>query len=387
MSRVLVHLATFLQGGAGRAVTELALAQQRAGAHVIVAASRTPAPGYEHYPEYLDRLGRAGVRLVLADSTFTRDTALNAVALQAVRQAIAARTPSLIHAHAGVPARLGLTLASGLHDHVPVIQTVHGWSRHRTPAQLAEDVSTLGDVAAVVFPSDAARRDVERDGARPKAAHVVPYGLAPAPPIPALPAMLTPALERQARGARLLVTIGSLTAQKHQRALIDALPQVRQRHDVVAILVGEGPELEPLRARAEELGVAPHVVFTDYLPEAASVLRIADLLVQPSTTETFGLAVVEAFRADVPVVANDIPALRELVAGYGAGWLFDAETPGSLAEVLDESLSAPPGTRAGLVALGRRAFEAHFTLHRMMAGYEGVYAAVERGQTWVVGSG
>ena len=52
----ILHLTTFLQGGAGRIIVELAREQQRQGHEVMVVASRRGAPGYGNYQEYLQTL-------------------------------------------------------------------------------------------------------------------------------------------------------------------------------------------------------------------------------------------------------------------------------------------------------------------------------------------
>ena len=69
----ILHVTTYLQGGAGRAITDLALAQHARGDAVMVVATRDAAgPGYGNYEEYVGRLDASGVPLRLVDSTFTR---------------------------------------------------------------------------------------------------------------------------------------------------------------------------------------------------------------------------------------------------------------------------------------------------------------------------
>ena len=80
----IVHITTFLQGGAGRTVTDLACAQRARGHRVVVAASATAEPGFESYSEYLATLAAAGIEVVLADSSFKRDLALNDAMASAV---------------------------------------------------------------------------------------------------------------------------------------------------------------------------------------------------------------------------------------------------------------------------------------------------------------
>lgn len=377
-ARVIVHLTTFLQGGAGRAVTLLACAQRRAGHDVVVVTSHTPAPGYENYPEYLDTIAAAGVRLIQVDSLFKRDDALNRAALDQTRAALQGQRPQLVHAHAAVPARIGLGLASG---GCQVVQTMHGWSRHKTPDQVAQDLDIMRQVDLVVFPSAAAAEELRAAGGSFRATAIVPCGIPAEASGAALPAGLDHLQRRRAQGTRVLVTIGSLTRQKNHAAVIDALPLLVERHDVMALLVGEGPEMSQLRARTVDLGVSDRVHFAGYVAEASSVLAIADVLVQPSLTESFGIAVAEAFRAGVPVVANNIPALAELLAGGACGWMFDAFDADDLVRTLDRGLRAPQAEVADMTARARRRFEDLFTERRMVDGYAQAYeqAHVARG--------
>jgi glycosyltransferase involved in cell wall biosynthesis/2-polyprenyl-3-methyl-5-hydroxy-6-metoxy-1,4-benzoquinol methylase len=94
-----LHITTFLQGGAGRAITTLAIAQRRAGHQVWVVADAGGAPGYGTYPEYLEALAQARVPCVMVSSTFTRDLRLN---LQAARQ-VRSVLHSLPGRHVAVP--------------------------------------------------------------------------------------------------------------------------------------------------------------------------------------------------------------------------------------------------------------------------------------------
>lgn len=366
-ARLIVHLAPFLQGGAGRAVTTLALAQRQGGDEVIVATSLTAEPGFENYPEYLKALSAAGVELILVDSLFKREPSLNEAARVAIEAAIGVRRPMAIHAHAAIPARIGMSLGA------PVIQTMHGWSRNKSAAHVAEDLSIMRDVDVIVFPSRASHDQLLAIGGHFRATTLIPYGIGEDMPTLTMPPSLSDLPDLRANGTKVLLTIGSLTVQKNHSILIEALPDIVRRHDCIAVLVGEGPQISVLRDRANALGVAGRVRFSGYVSDASSMLSIADLFVQPSLAESFGMAVVEAYRAGVPVVASHIPALMELVADTNCGWTFDAESPMALASAVDAALSAPQHDRDVMTSRARSLFREHFTNDRMIAGYEAAY--------------
>lgn len=364
----IVHITTFLQGGAGRVVTDLACAQRAAGHRVLVAVSATAEPGYESYPEYLTRLETAGVELVIVDSSFKRDAALNASFARTVRVRLDNDAPVIVHAHAAVPAHIARTVANA-----PVVQTMHGWSAKKRPEHVAQDLAILADVDAVVFPSAAARTSIEAIGARFRWSTVVPCGIPATRPRSSVPAPLAWLEQRRACGVRVLMTLGSLTAQKNHRVVVEALPSILRTHEAELVLIGEGPEAASLRERARALDVADHVHCIGYLPDAAAALAAADVFIQPSLTETFGLAVVEAFRARVPVVASDIPALAEIVSPGWTGWRFDPRSPERLSQAVAEALAASDPARSAMLDRAERMFLERFTIEAMVSGYEAVY--------------
>src|SRR4051812_22905351 len=99
----ILHISTFLQGGAGRAITDLALAQHALGHEVSVAVDARGELGYDNYPEYLGRLELAGLQVHRLDSTFKRDLTKNLAAVQDLLSSGAVENLDLVHAHAAIP--------------------------------------------------------------------------------------------------------------------------------------------------------------------------------------------------------------------------------------------------------------------------------------------
>lgn len=156
------------------------------------------------------------------------------------------------------------------------------------------------------------------------------------------------------QAAVLLGCVARLHPLKQLDALIRILPRRAQWH---AAFAGQGADEARLRALATSLGVADRVHFLGELPpERIGVFLAAlDVFVFPSLAETFGLAAVEAAQAGVPVVANRLPVLEEVLAvDHQPCALFaDAANPEELgqavARVLDDGALA-----ATLTARGRR---------------------------------
>jgi glycosyltransferase involved in cell wall biosynthesis len=158
-----------------------------------------------------------------------------------------------------------------------------------------------------------------------------------------------------AAGARLahvdaridVLHVGSTIPRKRIDVLIEILAGLRRTIDSVR-LVRVGGGLAPAqRALASRLNVADSILELPYLerPALAALYRRASLVLLPSEREGFGLPVIEAMACGTPVVASDIPALRE-VGGAAATYCPPGRAPDwieKIAELLNERSAAPAG--------------------------------------------
>jgi len=138
-----------------------------------------------------------------------------------------------------------------------------------------------------------------------------------------------------------LLCVARIDRQKNQMALVEALV----RHPDIALrLVGPVTQpdyLEELKARAASLGVSDRVAFVGALapgsPELLSEYARAGAFILASRHEPFGIVVLEAWAAGLPVVASDVGGLGRLCAAHpGAAIMFSHEDSGSLDRALDE---------------------------------------------------
>jgi glycosyltransferase involved in cell wall biosynthesis len=163
----------------------------------------------------------------------------------------------------------------------------------------------------------------------------------------------------------LLGCAARLNPLKQLDLAIRLLPVDKNQHFAVA---GQGTDIERLEAIAVELGVRERVHFLGEIDSRMMgvFLSSLDCFVFPSATESFGLAPVEAAQAGVPVVANDLQVLREVLAvdGEPCALFVDAHEAAAFAaavrRVLDDSK-----LREALTARGRRLRE-RYPLERMI---------------------
>jgi L-malate glycosyltransferase len=368
-----LHIATYLQGGAGRAITDLVLAQHQRGDDVTLVASMVGEPGFENYPEYLDRLRQAGVRVHLVDSTFKRDLHRVMTAFDTIRREwpVAGDSSGMVHAHAAVPSIVGLLLAGTRHA-VRVVQTMHGWARGRQPEHVIADVHAMNALRGVAVPSAAAREQLIEAGVATDRVRIIPYGLpervhdeSPDPDI------VRTAETWRAQGRSVVICIGSVGARKNQRALLDAVAADGVRGTVGVIVIGEG-DLDGIRAHSRTLAIEDAVYIAGYRERAARHLAVADWLALPSTREGLPLAVLEAFRANCPVIVTGLPELLEAVTP-DTGLAVAPNDERGLAAALREAHAMTPAARAAMGRRARARWEAAYRLETMVAGYDGLY--------------
>lgn len=139
-------------------------------------------------------------------------------------------------------------------------------------------------------------------------------------------------------------------------------------------LVGAGPDLDHALAVASDLGCRERIECLGSVDPIETVLGDADLFVQASETESFGLSMLEAMSCGVPCVSTDVGGISEVLGGSGAGRLAplgDAEALGAegLALLLD-----PEAHRIASEAARARALE--FSADRVVQQYLDLYQRV-----------
>ncbi len=144
-----------------------------------------------------------------------------------------------------------------------------------------------------------------------------------------------------------LLFVGRLAPQKNLPDLIEAVRLMEQRAELVIVGDGDGDELAELTRRVATLGLANvRLPGRAARSELGGWYKWADVFVLSSHKEGMPLAVLEAMSAGLPVVATDVPGLRELCAGTG---LLVPPDPRALASALD-SLAADPQARQRLAS-------------------------------------
>ena len=182
-----------------------------------------------------------------------------------------------------------------------------------------------------------------------------------------------------APSACLIGTVGSVIPRKGILYLIRALPKVLSVAPRTRLMIvgdpGPANYMQKLRAEAERLDVASQIVWTGPRNDIPDVMAALDLCVLASLEETFGLVLLEAMEAGVPVVATAVGGIPECVCNGVTGTLVRPADPDALARgmlplVLDSALREQFGQA------GRRWVAEHFSPERQVTHIEAAFDRV-----------
>ena len=138
----------------------------------------------------------------------------------------------------------------------------------------------------------------------------------------------------------LLGSVGRLSREKGHAFLLRALPAISAAFPRAGcVLAGDGPSRRDLEEEAQRLGMADRVVFLGHRGDVPVILSALDLFVQPSLYEGFGMSLLEAMAARLPIVATRVGGIPEVVDDQEAGLLVPPADPGALARAVIALLS------------------------------------------------
>lgn len=348
---VLEVIAQLGSGGAERLVGELTRHLADEGMWVRVASSggwRADAlrrDGVDTVPVPL--VGRSPVTLLRAARTLRAE--LN-------------RAPAdVVHVH-NVKAALVTRLATlGLRDHPTVVGTLHGVAprSYRIAGRLLRHCT---DRLVAVSPEVARRL---RRAGYPVPRLAVIENAVPAPVCQDRPAARG-ALEI-AEDVPLAVCVARLAAPKRHDLLVDAWRSVPP--PAVLLMAGDGPNRDAVARAVADAGLGDRVRMLGERQDVDRLLAAADVCVFASDWEGLPVSLLEAMAAGVPVLASDLPELRDTIAG--AACLVPHGSARAFADAVVGVLGDPQRARS-MSAAGRALVHARFDQQRMFAAYRSV---------------
>ena len=363
-------------GGAGRSLAELIAAVRRAGVVTELVCFRPSGTGLE---EELQRAG-SPVHVLGADHLIQ--------AVWRLRQLLLERRPQVLHTtmyaadQAGrlaawrTPTRVVSSIVNPTHDlSLMVDETCGPWRRR---IMWAIDGLTARHLTARIHAVTGAVKESAVRGLRVSPDHVtVVYRSRD------LKRLGEPSRDRRARvrhslglgDGAVILTVGRQEAQKGQVHLVGALPRVLAEHPGAVLLIAgvPGSSTASIEYRARSLGVENHVRLLGHRDDVGDLLAASDVFAFPSVYEGIGGAVLEAMALEIPIVASDIPAIREITGDGDAALLVPPGDEAALALGVIRLLGQPK--LAGTIAArGGARYRALFTPERVSADLVAMYA-------------
>jgi glycosyltransferase involved in cell wall biosynthesis len=119
--------------------------------------------------------------------------------------------------------------------------------------------------------------------------------------------------------AWILGNVGRLHHDKDQATLIRAFHQARSAlpENNLLVIMGKGSLEAELKSLAASLSIANHVIFTGNIPNARKYFKAFDVFVLTSDREPFGMVLLEAMAAELPIICSNCGGGAEVVDGVG----------------------------------------------------------------------
>lgn len=292
---------------------------------------------------------------------------------------------SIVHMH-GQRANYVIWLLRRLYPRtwgrLPLVATVHGWVQDNRIRRIVTRLEwmTLRDCDHVITVSEQQRQTLLARGHAPDRVTVVRPGI----PYNADGAHGRATAEQRAAArarwgipadAYVITAVGRLSTEKRFDLYLETCAVLAERlPEATFLLVGGGKCEQALQAQAAQLGLTGRLIFTGLTREMESIYAATDLLMLTSDTEGTPHVLLEAMGSAIPVVATAVGGIPEFITDGEHGLLVP---PGDRDALVAAALRVhdDPALAARLVAGGAQV-AGEFTVPRMVAGVEQVYATV-----------
>jgi len=291
-------------------------------------------------------------------------------AISKIRHSIKHIKPDIIHVHGTRAGALGRLAAIGLN--IPVIYTEHLWTKQfRMRSRILTFFHFIGYWFLDLFTTlniavSHAVKDfmVSANISRAEKTKVIYNGITPS--------NLKAKIFEDKHNFKI-ITVGTLNPQKGVQFLILAMPKILKEFSNVSLdIVGDGPFRRSLEKEVKKKKLASKVQFSGFVPDIEKYLTKFDIYVQPSLSESFGLAITQAMSVGLPVIATNAGGIPEVVTDGKSGILVEAADPKALADGILTLLRDPEKAKK-MGEMGQKEVKLKFDLKDMIKELERTY--------------
>ena len=315
---------------------------------------------------------RLGVPVVKLPLTEKRPSGLLALRRWLARN----RDVDVLNTHSSTDSWLGAIACATLAGAPPIVRTRHVSTTVRN--RIGTRWLYMHGNAHIVTTGEAVRRQLARDNDVPLAKMTsVPTGIDVTRFVPADAAGARARLALPARPA--LGIVATLRAWKGHVYLFEAIAREPDAwRDWQVLVVGGGPDREPLEARVRDVGLGDLVRFVGHQDDVVPWMQSLDILALPSYgDEGVPQAIMQAMACAVPVVSTPIGGIGEAVEANVTGLIVEPRSADALASGL-ATLRDDPALRARFGRASRERAERDFGVDAMLDRMETVFRSVLR---------
>jgi N-acetyl-alpha-D-glucosaminyl L-malate synthase BshA len=174
---------------------------------------------------------------------------------------------------------------------------------------------------------------------------------------------------------KILCHISNFRPLKRIDNVIKIFHNVNKEIESRLLLIGDGPERENAEKLSQQLGIYDNILFLGKQSSLAKFLSLADILLLPSETESFGLVALEALSCQVPVIATRVGGLPELIRDGESGYLFSIGDVEGMSRAALRLLQNDE-KRKKMGKKGREIAQNHYAKDKIVSMYEDYYREV-----------
>jgi glycosyltransferase involved in cell wall biosynthesis len=373
-SRVL-HVIPMLWSGAGRVVSQLAIAQQ-AGRDVAVVTSGA-SRGERDWPAYRRALREAGIPHHHIDF-FDRAPDVFWRGVETLTALVERWRPDVVHTHAGVPACAAAAVRDRTSYAFRHVNHVYNWGAGRPEWMNTMDLAGIRRADAVICSAGRYRSRLLEGGVDPARLAYVPWGLDLDPIRAAAGTTVTPPRAGAGsvrRAGPRIGFIGRIEPRKGQLDLVRGFARINAAAPGARLEL-LGPVADASYAR-DVAGAVRHLNLSEAVTMPGRVRnpfrRLArwDVFVSLSADEGQGLAALEAMALGVPVLARPVAGVEDYLQDGVTGWACDDASPQAVARGIQRVLE--DAARPGIIERARTMVDQTYAWPRTVAAVDRLY--------------
>src|SRR5450631_207070 len=176
-------------------------------------------------------------------------------------------------------------------------------------------------------------------------------------------------------GERVLVHLSNFRPVKRVTDVIEIFDRVHKKIPSKLLMIGDGPDRSRAEWLAMQKGIHHDVIFLGKQDQVHEKLALADILLLPSETESFGLAALEGMACEVVPIATRVGGIPELIEHGKSGFLADVGDVDTMAGYAIELLSDEKALQE-MAKASRGVAQSRFCASRIIPQYEEFYRRV-----------